>query len=86
MDEVYHYEHNGEKVLNFLVGLYTEENMYLPPEYRAEELMNQYPDLKDNDENQLQKRLICDYIAGMMDSYAISTYEKFSGKKFGSEH
>ncbi|WP_242998419.1 hypothetical protein [Blautia sp. OF03-13] len=26
--------------------------------------------------------MICDYIAGMMDSYAISVYEKFSGQKF----
>ncbi len=85
-DEVYHYERNGERVLDFLVELYTKENMYLPPEYRVKELMSQYPDLKDNDEKRLQKRLICDYIAGMMDSYAISTYEKFSGKKFGSEH
>ena len=55
--------------------------MYLPPEYRAKDLISQYPDLKE-DTKKLQKRLICDYIAGMMDSYAISTYEKFSGNKF----
>lgn len=81
-DEVYHYEQQGEKVIDFLVATYSEEVMYLPPEYRAEELMRQYPDLNGSDPIKLQKRLICDYIAGMMDSYAISTYEKFSGKKF----
>lgn len=81
-DEVYHYEHEGEKVIDFLVDLYRENPIYLPPEYRADELISQYPDLKDKNSNMLQKRLICDYIAGMMDSYAITTYERFSGKKF----
>jgi dGTPase len=33
----------------------------------------------DEDEKALQTRLIADYIAGMMDSYAISTYKKFFG-------
>lgn len=80
-DEVYHYEQEGEKVIDFLVDLYGNDTMYLPPEYRAEEMMHQYDDLKDKDKDKLQKRLICDYIAGMMDSYAISTYERFSGKK-----
>ena len=65
----------------FLTDLYQENTMYLPPEYRAKDLISQYPDLKEDTEK-LQKRLICDYIAGMMDSYAISTYEKFSGNKF----
>ena len=81
-NEVYHYEQEGKKVINFLVSLYSEDEMYLPPEYRAEELMKQYKDLADNDKDVLQRRLICDYISGMMDSYAISTYEKFSGKRF----
>lgn len=81
-DEVYHYEQEGKKVLDFLVGFYKADPKYLPPEYRAEELMKQYGDLKEKDEAKLQKRLICDYIAGMMDSYAISTYEKYSGEKF----
>lgn len=81
-DEVYHYEKEGEKVILFLKNLYKNDNMYLPPEYRATELMTQYEDLQDKNEDQLQDRLICDYIAGMMDSYAISVYEKYSGKKF----
>lgn len=81
-DEVYHYEQEGKKVIDFLVDLYSNDEMYLPPEYRAKELIIQYSDLQDKNEDILQKRLICDYIAGMMDSYAISAYEKFSGKKF----
>lgn len=81
-DDVYHYEQEGKKVIDFLVEVYSNDKMYLPPEYRAKELMMQYSDLKNSDEDILQKRLICDYIAGMMDSYAISAYEKFSGKRF----
>lgn len=81
-DDVYHYEQQGRRVIKFLKELYENEKMYLPPEYRAKEIMDQYEDLKDVDPNRLQNRLICDYIAGMMDSYAISVYEKFSGQKF----
>lgn len=80
-DEVYHYEQQGKKVIEYLVDIYTNDPIYLPPEYRAKELMQQYDDLKQKDETKLQKRLICDYVAGMMDSYAVSTYEKFSGTK-----
>lgn len=81
-DEVYHYEKEGEKVILFLKDLYSNDTMYLPPEYRANELIQQYKDLQSKDADELQKRLICDYIAGMMDSYAIAVYEKYSGKKF----
>ena len=81
-DDVYHYEQQGKKVIEFLKNLYTDDGMYLPPEYRAKEICNQYEDLKNVDLDKLQNRLICDYIAGMMDSYAISVYEKFSGQKF----
>lgn len=81
-DEVYHYEQEGKKVIQFLKKFYSDDIMYLPPEYRANELMSQYVDLKDKDQDQLQQRLICDYIAGMMDSYAIAVYEKYSGEKF----
>lgn len=81
-DEVYRYEQQGNEVLTFLKDLYLKDNMYLPPEYRAKELMRQYSDLADKDEEKLQKRLICDYISGMMESYAIYVYEKYSGKRF----
>lgn len=81
-DEVHLYEQKGWQVIRFLTELYTNEVMYLPPEYRAEELMKQYTELRTKDRDRLQQRLVCDYIAGMMDSYAISTYEKYSGKRF----
>lgn len=81
-DDVYHYEQQGKKVIKFLKDLYTDDEMYLPPEYRAKEIFNQYENLKNENLDKLQNRLICDYIAGMMDSYAISVYEKFSGQKF----
>ena len=54
--------------------------MFLPPEYRAKNILTQYN--VDDDEEILQQRLICDYISGMMDSYAISTYENITGKSF----
>lgn len=80
-DVVYHYEKEGETVIDFLVDFYLNDIMYLPPEYRANELLYQHPSLNTCDKEHLQKRLVCDYIAGMMDSYAISQYEKYSGKK-----
>lgn len=81
-DEVYRYEQEGKKVISFLKDFYSKDIKYLPPEYRAEELMQQYCDLKNQDCKRFQQRLICDYISGMMDSYAISVYEKYSGQKF----
>lgn len=85
-DRVYSYEQNGNIVLKSLTNLYLEMPMYLPPEYRAEELIKIYKDYQDVDRDKLQKRLVCDYVAGMMDSYAISMYEKFSGVKFMGGH
>ena len=81
-DTVYHYEQEGKKVLEYLKDVYCNDKMYLPPEYRADELIKQYPALNIKDEKEFQNRLVCDYISGMMDSYAISAYEKFSGKEF----
>jgi len=81
-DEVYSYEQNGNLVLKYLCDLFLENEMYLPPEYRAKVLMEQYEDIQGVDDNRLKKRLVCDYVSGMMDSYAISSYEKFSGKRF----
>lgn len=82
-DEIHHYEQRGRQVIQFLADLYTREMRYLPPEYRAEELMKQYEKrLGNKDPKRLQRRLVCDYIAGMMDSYAISVYEKYSGRRF----
>ena len=74
-DQVFLYEHNGNKILRTLFRLYTTVPEYLPPEYRAKEVLQQY-NLR-TDGKTLQKRLIIDYISGMMDSYAISTYKRF---------
>ncbi len=71
-DEVFRYEEKGNTVIDFLKEFYTDKTMYLPPEYRAQ----------DREDKKLQQRLICDYISGMMDSYAISIYDKYSGEKF----
>ena len=78
-DQVFLYEHNGNKILRTLIKLYNTVPEYLPPEYRAELVINQYG--LENDSKLLQKRLILDYISGMMDSYAISTYNKFQNNK-----
>lgn len=76
-DEVFHYEQEGKKVVEFLAEFYRGKNeKYLPPKYRASEWKSEYGMPK------IQERLTCDYIAGMMDTYAIEQYEKFSGEKF----
>lgn len=80
-DEVYSYETKGKEVLITLCDFYVKNVKYLPPEYRGEYVLNQYKN-ENVDEEAFQKRLICDYVSGMMDSYAISRFEKFSGKKF----
>lgn len=77
-DEVYLYEQTGGKIIEKLFELFNTYPMYLPPEYRSTELFNRYK-IK-TDEKSLQIRLVADYISGMMDSYAISTYQKFFGK------
>ena len=66
------YEKMGEKVIKGLFEVYNDreynkENMLLPPEYRHSQT--------DVD----RKRHIIDYIAGMMDSYAIQEYKKYFG-------
>ena len=80
-DDVYGYEQQGNIVLEKLYNVYNDKIQYLPPEYRAEEVLKRHKDIEE-ERGKLQKRLICDYISGMMDSYAISMYEKFSGEKF----
>jgi dGTP triphosphohydrolase len=74
--DVYHYEQQGEKVIRYLANFYKKEGgvKYLPPEFRAD-AWEEYGKPKSQD------RLTCDYIAGMMDSYAIELYEKYSGEK-----
>ncbi|MES2262305.1 MAG: dNTP triphosphohydrolase [Pseudomonadota bacterium] len=64
------YEKRGEKIIRGLFEVlsdrqYNRDNILLPPELRC---------LKDS-----RERLVIDYIAGMMDSYAAQEYEKYFG-------
>ena len=81
-NDVYYYEQRGLSVLRYLTTFYTNHVQFLPPEYRADNVINKY-NLQKNKED-YQERLICDYISGMMDSYAISVYEQITGKAFSN--
>ena len=64
------YEKRGEKVIKGLFEVYSDDsfnkdNILLPPELR--------------NMNEPKKRLVTDYISGMMDNYAIQEYEKYFG-------
>lgn len=79
-NDVYYYEQRGLTILKYLKKFYEKNTLFLPPEYRANNIIKQYN--MTIDEGTLQQRLICDYISGMMDSYAINVYEQISGKNF----
>lgn len=68
----------GDIILERLVEFYRDNTLFLPPEYRVENFIHEI----NEDKKMLQERLICDYISGMMDSYAISQYEKITGEQF----
>ena len=77
-DNVFTYEQKGNIVLDTLVEFYRSHEKFLPPEYRVDNSLH-----KDGENRKLlQERLICDYVSGMMDSYAISCYEKITGIPF----
>lgn len=61
------YEKKGEIVLKELFNIYKETPNLLPPDYRLDD---------DNERN------VIDYISGMMDTFAISEYERLTGKSF----
>lgn len=81
-DEVYAYENYGKIIIKELYKFYVKNTEYLPPEYRADNIINQYSgyykdESRDSGLKQgLQKRLVVDYISGMMDEYAKKTYNK----------
>lgn len=83
-DEVYAYEQQGERMLKTLYQFYLEKPDYLPPEYRADNIIKQYSaqyaaERKDDGPKQvLQKRLVLDYISGMMDEYVKTTYNRLN--------
>ncbi len=67
------YEKMGEKIIKGLFEVYCDKkfnkgNILLPQEYRS----------YDSDDE--RKRIIIDYISGMMDSYSIQEYKKFFGE------
>ena len=71
------YEKKGEVVIKTLFNIYADKNinqeyMLLPPDYRP------------NNTNNVQEIAQCciDYIAGMMDTYAIAEYTRLTGKRF----
>lgn len=64
------YEEHGEIIIRRLFKLYK-----IKPELMATEYYNLYNKSSEN-----KNRIICDYIAGMMDNYALKKYEEFFGK------
>lgn len=72
-DVIQVYEKRGETIIKSLFELYmdddfNEKNGLLPPEYRTN-LEKEKP------------RYVADYIAGMMESYAMATYKKYFGEQ-----
>ena len=61
---------------------YNDRPSYLPPEYRAENIVRQYAKAYKEESRdggllkKLQKRLVMDYIAGMMDAYVKTSYAR----------
>jgi dGTPase len=83
-DEVYAYEQQGQRMLESLYNFYLDKPNYLPPEYRADNIIKQYNsqyiyESKDEGLKEiLQKRLVLDYISGMMDEYVKTTYNRLN--------
>ena len=75
------YEKQGERIIRGLFEVYTDSNfnkdlLLLPPELRA--IANSQQQNKEK-YKKLRKRVIIDYIAGMMDSFAMQEYKKYFG-------
>ncbi len=73
------YEAKGEIVIKSLFNIYSDKKIskkyyLLPLDYRPEE----------NDTKEVVARKVIDYIAGMMDTFAISEYERLTGKNFNN--
>lgn len=73
------YELKGEIIIVSLFNIYFNEDinknyLLLPPDYRPN---------KDDDKAK-KARCVIDYIAGMMDTYAISEYERLTGISYES--
>jgi dGTPase len=78
--EIALYELKGEIVIKSLYNIYIQNtiaeeksnSLLLPPDYR--------PGIDDSIEK--KARCVIDYIAGMMDTYAIAEFERLTGTKF----
>lgn len=81
-DKVYEYENNGNAMMEWLFMFYCKHTKYLPPEYRADNILKQYQGMYEEErsdegvKDKLQKRLVIDYIAGMMDEYVKTSYNR----------
>lgn len=81
------YERKGEIIIKSLFNLYTNldknnDARLLPPDYRPEELEKKK---EEQDSDKVKQQLVqntIDYIAGMMDTFAISEYERLFNAKF----
>ena len=71
------YEKQGERIIKGLFEVYTDAKfnkdlLLLPPELRAI--------AKDTQEDApMRKRVVIDYLAGMMDSFAVQEYQRYFG-------
>lgn len=70
------YEKQGERIIQGLFEVYEDSNfnknlLLLPPELRAI--------AKDTNDELVRKRVVIDYIAGMMDSFAVQEYKRYFG-------
>lgn len=79
-DKVQLYERQGEIIIKKLFDIYMNQNYnsnfsLLPAQYRPNK-----EEIEATSAEQALQRHVIDYIGGMMDSYAIATYEKFYGK------
>lgn len=73
------YELKGEIIIKSLFNIYVDKNinknyLLLPPDYRP----------KESDSQEQIARCVMDYIAGMMDTYAISEFERLTGISYDS--
>lgn len=73
------YELKGEIIIKSLFNLYVDKEinkdyLLLPPDYRP----------KETDTTEQKVRCVMDYIAGMMDTYAISEFERLTGISYDS--
>ncbi|MDO4170287.1 MAG: dNTP triphosphohydrolase [Lachnospiraceae bacterium] len=80
-NDVWVYEKKGDIILGRLKDIYINNPQLMSPNYLVNNFKKRYNN-KKIEKDDLQKRLVCDYISGMMDSYAISEYEKLTGISF----